>query len=170
MRAALYIITAAHWLSTDAHMEFKQYIKVQFLHFYQKQRSASSQWKQSSWILACVWVCCVLSSTMVQWQLCTPENLMYSGFGRPFPRHGLQLLFWFSNQCVTCEVVQLVVTMKVRSGLCVSVCVCVNQTNTWCVSTAGVGLSAGERELRLPPVWKHGGAPSCSEQAQEEQE
>lgn len=128
VRAALYIITAAHWLSTDAHMEFKQYIKVQFLHFYQKQRSASSQWKQSSWILACVWVCCVLSSTMVQWQLCTLENLMYSGFGRPFPRHGLQLLFWFSNQCVTCEVVQLVVTMKVRSGLCVSVCVWIRLT------------------------------------------
>ncbi|XP_006808827.2 uncharacterized protein LOC102790354 [Neolamprologus brichardi] len=52
---------------------------------------------------------------MVQWQLCTPENLMYSGFGRPFPRHGLQLLFWFSNQCVTCDVVQLVVTMKLVS-------------------------------------------------------
>ncbi|XP_031601298.2 uncharacterized protein LOC116324726 [Oreochromis aureus] len=52
---------------------------------------------------------------MVQWQLCTLENLMYSGFGRPFPRHGLQLLFWFSNQCVTCDAVQLVVTMKLVS-------------------------------------------------------
>uniref|UniRef100_A0A3Q0R983 Uncharacterized protein n=1 Tax=Amphilophus citrinellus TaxID=61819 RepID=A0A3Q0R983_AMPCI len=40
---------------------------------------------------------------MVHWQLCTLENLMDSGFGRPFPRHGLQLLFWFSNQCVTWE-------------------------------------------------------------------
>uniref|UniRef100_A0A3Q4HHF9 Uncharacterized protein n=1 Tax=Neolamprologus brichardi TaxID=32507 RepID=A0A3Q4HHF9_NEOBR len=40
---------------------------------------------------------------MVQWQLCTPENLMYSGFGRPFPRHGLQLLFWFSNQCLVSD-------------------------------------------------------------------
>ncbi|XP_030589850.1 uncharacterized protein LOC115783239 isoform X2 [Archocentrus centrarchus] len=49
---------------------------------------------------------------MVHWQLCTLENLMDSGFGRPFPRHGLQLLFWFSNQCVTWEV-KLVVTMKV---------------------------------------------------------
>lgn len=38
---------------------------------------------------------------MVQFQLCTMEHLMNSGFGRPFPRHGLQLLFWFSNNCLT---------------------------------------------------------------------
>ncbi|XP_017297161.1 uncharacterized protein LOC108251393 [Kryptolebias marmoratus] len=40
---------------------------------------------------------------MVQWQLCTLDHLNISGFGRPPPRHGLQLLFWFSNHCVTFE-------------------------------------------------------------------
>ncbi|XP_042340264.1 uncharacterized protein LOC121941522 [Plectropomus leopardus] len=52
---------------------------------------------------------------MVQWQLCTLEQLMNSGFGRPFPRHGLQLLFWFANQCVTCELLNSVVVMKLVS-------------------------------------------------------
>ncbi|XP_035516889.1 uncharacterized protein LOC118327581 [Morone saxatilis] len=52
---------------------------------------------------------------MVQWQLCTVEHLMNSGFGRPFPRHGLQLLFWFSNHCVTCELINFVVIMKLVS-------------------------------------------------------
>lgn len=42
-----------------------------------------------------------LVSPMVLWQLCTLHHLHTSGFGRPFPRHGLQLLFWFSNHCVT---------------------------------------------------------------------
>ncbi|KAM4751257.1 uncharacterized protein FYW61_008106 isoform 1-T2 [Anableps anableps] len=40
---------------------------------------------------------------MVLWQICTLDHLDTSGFGRPFPRHGLQLLFWFSNHCVTFE-------------------------------------------------------------------
>lgn len=61
-----------------------------------------------------VCVCVGLSPTMVHWQLCTLEHLMSSWFGRPFPRHGLQLLFWFANHCVTCELVNYVVTMKVR--------------------------------------------------------
>lgn len=38
---------------------------------------------------------------MVLWQISTFHHLHTSGFGRPFPRHGLQLLFWFSNHCVT---------------------------------------------------------------------
>uniref|UniRef100_A0A672FL05 Uncharacterized protein n=1 Tax=Salarias fasciatus TaxID=181472 RepID=A0A672FL05_SALFA len=42
---------------------------------------------------------------MVQLQLSTLQQLMDSGFGRPFPRHGLQLLFWFANDCLTCELV-----------------------------------------------------------------
>lgn len=49
---------------------------------------------------------------MVQWHLCTLEHLMNSGFGRPFPRHGLQLLFWFANHCVTCELINSVLVMK----------------------------------------------------------
>ncbi|XP_029949251.1 uncharacterized protein LOC115389822 [Salarias fasciatus] len=49
---------------------------------------------------------------MVQLQLSTLQQLMDSGFGRPFPRHGLQLLFWFANDCLTCEVVHLVSVMK----------------------------------------------------------
>ncbi|KAM9856701.1 uncharacterized protein ACBR49_000396 isoform 1-T2 [Aulostomus maculatus] len=52
---------------------------------------------------------------MVQLQLCTLEHLMNSGFGRPFPRHGLQLLFWFANHCVTCELMNCVVIMKLVS-------------------------------------------------------
>ncbi|XP_071388861.1 uncharacterized protein [Centroberyx affinis] len=52
---------------------------------------------------------------MVQWQLSTPEHLMHSGFGRPRPRHGLQLLFWFANHCVTCEPSNLVVVMMLVS-------------------------------------------------------
>ncbi|XP_073332100.1 uncharacterized protein [Pagrus major] len=52
---------------------------------------------------------------MVHWQLCTLEHLMSSWFGRPFPRHGLQLLFWFAKHCVTCELVNCVVTMKLVS-------------------------------------------------------
>uniref|UniRef100_A0A3B3WR00 Uncharacterized protein n=1 Tax=Poecilia mexicana TaxID=48701 RepID=A0A3B3WR00_9TELE len=40
---------------------------------------------------------------MVLWQIHTLDHLDTSGFGRPFPRHGLQLLFWFSNHCVTFE-------------------------------------------------------------------
>ncbi|XP_070780068.1 uncharacterized protein [Enoplosus armatus] len=52
---------------------------------------------------------------MVQWQVYTLEHLMNSGFGRPFPRHGLQLLFWFANHCVTCELIHCVVVMKLVS-------------------------------------------------------
>ncbi|TKS69348.1 hypothetical protein D9C73_003412 [Collichthys lucidus] len=52
---------------------------------------------------------------MVQWQICTVQDLMNSGFGRPFPRHGLQLLFWFANHCVTCELINFVVIMKLVS-------------------------------------------------------
>ncbi|XP_040001642.1 uncharacterized protein LOC120800007 [Xiphias gladius] len=52
---------------------------------------------------------------MVQWQLCTLDELKYSRFGRPFPRHGLQLLFWFANHCVTCELINFVVIMKLVS-------------------------------------------------------
>ncbi|KAM4584928.1 uncharacterized protein PAE49_004334 isoform 1-T4 [Odontesthes bonariensis] len=52
---------------------------------------------------------------MVQWQLCTLEQLMSSGFGHPFPRHGLQLLFWFANHCVACELDTLVGVMKLVS-------------------------------------------------------
>nr|XP_020442642.1 uncharacterized protein LOC109952111 [Monopterus albus] len=52
---------------------------------------------------------------MVQSQLCSLEHLMNSGFGRPFPRHGLQLLFWFANDCVTCELTDCVVSMQLVS-------------------------------------------------------
>ncbi|XP_044045628.1 uncharacterized protein LOC122873246 [Siniperca chuatsi] len=52
---------------------------------------------------------------MVQWKLWTLEHLMNSGFGRPFPRHGLQLLFWFANHCVICELINYVVIMKLVS-------------------------------------------------------
>uniref|UniRef100_A0A8D3ABF4 Uncharacterized protein n=1 Tax=Scophthalmus maximus TaxID=52904 RepID=A0A8D3ABF4_SCOMX len=51
---------------------------------------------------------------MVQWQLQSVDHLMSSSFGCPFPRHGLQLLFWFANECVTCELINLVIVMKVR--------------------------------------------------------
>lgn len=61
-----------------------------------------------------VWVFFSPSPNMVQWQLCTLDELKYSRFGRPFPRHGLQLLFWFANHCVTCELINFVVIMKVR--------------------------------------------------------
>ncbi|XP_028258934.1 uncharacterized protein LOC114434130 [Parambassis ranga] len=53
---------------------------------------------------------------MVQCQLCTLDHLMESGFGRPFPRHGLQLLFWFANHCVTFELVHSVSIMKLVSA------------------------------------------------------
>ncbi|XP_035645011.1 uncharacterized protein LOC118395370 [Oncorhynchus keta] len=33
-------------------------------------------------------------------QLSTIQDLKDSGFGRPPPRHGLKLLFWFANECV----------------------------------------------------------------------
>lgn len=56
-----------------------------------------------------------VSTIMVQRQLCTLEHLMNSGFGRPFPRHGLQLLFWFANHCVTCELINFVLIIKVRA-------------------------------------------------------
>lgn len=59
-------------------------------------------------------VCVSFTLTMTQWQLCTLEHLMSSGYGRPFPRHGLQLLFWFANHCVTCDRINSVVVMKVR--------------------------------------------------------
>ncbi|XP_071361838.1 uncharacterized protein [Trachinotus anak] len=52
---------------------------------------------------------------MVHWQLSSLDQLMTSGFGRPFPRHGLQLLYWFSNQCVTCDIFDFVVIMKLVS-------------------------------------------------------
>ncbi|XP_041839270.1 uncharacterized protein LOC121638498 [Melanotaenia boesemani] len=52
---------------------------------------------------------------MVRWQLCTLEHLITSGFGHPFPRHGLQLLFWFANHCVTCELENSVEVMKLVS-------------------------------------------------------
>ncbi|XP_058496803.1 uncharacterized protein LOC131467094 isoform X2 [Solea solea] len=50
--------------------------------------------------------------TMVQWQLCTLDQLRDSDFGRPFPRHGLQLLFWFANCCVTFELFNRVLILK----------------------------------------------------------
>ncbi|KAK1885667.1 Chitin synthase 3 [Dissostichus eleginoides] len=53
---------------------------------------------------------------MVQRQLCSLEQLRISEFGRPFPRHGLQLLFWFANHCVTCEVINFVLIMKLVSN------------------------------------------------------
>ncbi|KAK2815553.1 hypothetical protein Q5P01_026020 [Channa striata] len=49
---------------------------------------------------------------MVQTQLITLEHLRNSEYGRPFPRHGLQLLFWFANECVTCKTRRFVVIMK----------------------------------------------------------
>lgn len=52
--------------------------------------------------------------TMVLWQLCTLEHLRTSSFGYPPPRHGLQLLFWFANDCVTSD---SHITMKVRNRL-----------------------------------------------------
>ncbi|XP_034043925.1 uncharacterized protein LOC117526046 isoform X2 [Thalassophryne amazonica] len=52
---------------------------------------------------------------MVQWQLGTLEHLMKSGFGCPFPRHGLQLLFWFANNCVTCKLDASVMVVKLVS-------------------------------------------------------
>ncbi|KAK5900143.1 hypothetical protein CesoFtcFv8_009546 [Champsocephalus esox] len=52
---------------------------------------------------------------MVQRQLCSMEQLRNSEFGRPSPRHGLQLLFWFANHCVTCEVINFVLIMKLVS-------------------------------------------------------
>ncbi|KAM7418369.1 hypothetical protein PAMA_015815 [Pampus argenteus] len=52
---------------------------------------------------------------MVQLQLCTLEHLKNSSFGRPFPRHGLQLLFWFANHCVTFEHINFVIVMKLVS-------------------------------------------------------
>lgn len=51
---------------------------------------------------------------MVLWQLCTLEHLRTSSFGCPPPRHGLQLLFWFANDCVTSDPH---ITMKV-TGSC----------------------------------------------------
>ncbi|XP_014832677.1 PREDICTED: uncharacterized protein LOC106910532 isoform X2 [Poecilia mexicana] len=53
---------------------------------------------------------------MVLWQIHTLDHLDTSGFGRPFPRHGLQLLFWFSNHCVTFEPENSVDVMKLVSG------------------------------------------------------
>ncbi|XP_038144157.1 uncharacterized protein LOC119785517 [Cyprinodon tularosa] len=52
---------------------------------------------------------------MVVWQLATLQHLNNSGFGRPFPRHGLQLLFWFSNHCVSFELDNSVDIMKLVS-------------------------------------------------------
>ncbi|RVE76779.1 hypothetical protein OJAV_G00011940 [Oryzias javanicus] len=49
---------------------------------------------------------------MLLWQLCSLEHLRTSGFGCPPPRHGLQLLFWFANDCVTSDPR---VTMKLQS-------------------------------------------------------
>uniref|UniRef100_A0A3P9MPN7 Uncharacterized protein n=1 Tax=Oryzias latipes TaxID=8090 RepID=A0A3P9MPN7_ORYLA len=51
---------------------------------------------------------------MVLWQLCTLEHLRTSSFGYPPPRHGLQLLFWFANDCVTSD---SHITMKLQSHL-----------------------------------------------------
>ncbi|XP_043968979.1 uncharacterized protein LOC122828946 isoform X1 [Gambusia affinis] len=53
---------------------------------------------------------------MVLWQIHTLDHLDTSGFGRPFPRHGLQLLFWFSNHCVTFEPDNSGDVMKLVSG------------------------------------------------------
>uniref|UniRef100_A0A3P9MPF3 Uncharacterized protein n=1 Tax=Oryzias latipes TaxID=8090 RepID=A0A3P9MPF3_ORYLA len=50
---------------------------------------------------------------MVLWQLCTLEHLRTSSFGYPPPRHGLQLLFWFANDCVTSD---SHITMKPEEG------------------------------------------------------
>ncbi|KAM9314764.1 uncharacterized protein KZ484_024427 [Pholidichthys leucotaenia] len=53
---------------------------------------------------------------MVQLQLSSLDQLRSSGFGRPPPRHGLQLLFWFSNTCVSCHIIDSVVVMKLVSN------------------------------------------------------
>ncbi|XP_054882407.1 uncharacterized protein LOC129356890 isoform X2 [Poeciliopsis prolifica] len=53
---------------------------------------------------------------MLLWQIHTLHHLDTSGFGRPFPRHGLQLLFWFSNHCVTFEPDNSGDVMKLVSG------------------------------------------------------
>ncbi|XP_030643698.1 uncharacterized protein LOC115823815 [Chanos chanos] len=43
----------------------------------------------------------ILASNFAQIEtLTTLEDLKDSGFGRPSPRHGLKLLFWFMNKCV----------------------------------------------------------------------
>ena len=34
-------------------------------------------------------------------ELTTVTDLKESGFGRPRPRHGLPLVYWFSSECVT---------------------------------------------------------------------
>ncbi|XP_053183631.1 uncharacterized protein LOC128366889 [Scomber japonicus] len=52
---------------------------------------------------------------MVQCQLYTLDHLMNSGFGRPYPRHGLQLLFWFANNCVICCQISNFVVLKLVS-------------------------------------------------------
>lgn len=52
---------------------------------------------------------------MVLCQLCSLDHLDVSGFGRPPPRHGLQLLFWFANHCVTFDPDNAANTMLVRS-------------------------------------------------------
>ncbi|CAK6976091.1 uncharacterized protein LOC128366889 [Scomber scombrus] len=49
---------------------------------------------------------------MVQYQLYTLDHLRNSGFGLPYPRHGLQLLFWFANHCVICCEVSNFVVLK----------------------------------------------------------
>ncbi|XP_061573912.1 uncharacterized protein LOC133440578 [Cololabis saira] len=52
---------------------------------------------------------------MVQQQLNCLQVLRASGFGQPFPCHGLQLLFWFANDCVTVELQNFVQVMKLVS-------------------------------------------------------
>uniref|UniRef100_A0A3Q1CMV8 Uncharacterized protein n=1 Tax=Amphiprion ocellaris TaxID=80972 RepID=A0A3Q1CMV8_AMPOC len=54
---------------------------------------------------------------MVQLQLGSLDQLGDSWFGRPFPRHGLQLLFWFANDCVTIESAGLVSDCQPEIGL-----------------------------------------------------
>ncbi|KAM3622823.1 uncharacterized protein V6R79_003547 [Siganus canaliculatus] len=52
---------------------------------------------------------------MVQSQLDTLEHLRISGYGCPFARHGLHLLFWFANDCVNFELTDSETIMKLMS-------------------------------------------------------
>lgn len=112
-----------------------------------------------------------VGAAMVLWQIHTLDHLDTSGFGRPFPRHGLQLLFWFSNHCVTFEPDNSGDVMKVGEALrSAAILLTKRRVNLSLRFSAGVGVSAGERGLRIPQVWEHGGTSACSPQTQEEQE
>nr|XP_015828834.2 uncharacterized protein LOC107394415 [Nothobranchius furzeri] len=52
---------------------------------------------------------------MVKWQLFTLDHLNICGFGCPPPRHGLQLLYWFANHCLTFDPGDFEDVMKLAS-------------------------------------------------------